>query len=244
MFNFRELFILGMRRIIVFTILFIIFLLMGCTSVAKNPTPLNSIRTQTPPSQDQDYRIQVGDQLDIKFFFNPELNEQITVRPDGRLSLQLAHEIMAAGLTPAQLKDVLTEKYADELQQPEITVIVRSFGTQKVYVDGEVVRPGMIPLSGLMTILQAISQAGGVKYTARTSDVVVIRRDASDKPLAFSVNLQRIINGTDMSQDIALNPFDIIYVPKSPIANMNVWVDQYIRKNIPLGTGFGYNINP
>jgi protein involved in polysaccharide export with SLBB domain len=235
-------FISEMKKVIAANFLFLLLLLIACTPVVKNPTPLSQHSIQTSPYPEQEYRIQVGDQLDIKFFYNPELNEQVTVRPDGRISLQLVREIIASDLTPAQLTDLLTQKYAPNLQRPEITVIVRSFSAQRVYVDGEVAKPGMISLTGLMTVLPAISQAGGVKDTARTAEVIVIRRGAGNKPLAITVNLNKAIDGTDMNQDIILKPFDIVYVPKSPIANVNKWVDLYVRKNLPISisTGFGY----
>jgi len=211
--------------------------------VVKNPTPLHHQAVQASLNSEKEYRIQVGDQLDIKFFYNPELNEQVTVRPDGRISLQLVHEVMVAGLTPSELTQRLKQKYAPELKKPEIAVIVRSFGAYKIYVDGEVNKSGMFPIVGYMTVLQAISQAGGMKDTARSSEVVIIRRGEFNKPLAFQVNLRKVVDSTDMSQDIALQPFDIVYVPKSAIANVNTWVDQYIRKNIPIdfSTGFGYS---
>jgi protein involved in polysaccharide export with SLBB domain len=210
--------------------------------VVRNPIPIDDPTVQTEyPALEAEYRIQVGDQLDIKLFYNTELNEQVIVRPDGRISLQLVHEVMAAGLTPGELTRLLTEKYAAELKKPELTVIVRSFGAQKVYVDGEVAKPGMFPLLGYVTILQAISQAGGLKESARTNEVMVIRHGAGNKPLVLVVNLAKIHDGSDMRQNIALKSFDIVYVPRSPIANVNVWVDQYLRKNIPIQTGFFYN---
>src|SRR4030042_5045931 len=100
----------------------------------------------------------------------------------------------------------------------------------------------MVPLVGTVTLLQALSQAGGVKDSARTTEVIVIRRGGDNKPLTIPINLDKAIDGTDMGQDIALRPFDIVYVPKSPIANVNKWVDQYIRRNIPISisTGLGY----
>jgi protein involved in polysaccharide export with SLBB domain len=150
------------------------------------------------------------------------------------------HEIKVAGLTPSELTDSLTKKYAPELKKPEITVIVRSFGAHKIYVDGEVNKSGMFPLLGYTTVLQAISQAGGMKDAAKTTEVVILRRGADHKGLAFQVNVQKAIDGTDMSQDIALRPFDIVFVPKSAIANVNVWVDQYVRKNLPIYLSFGY----
>ena len=230
-----------MKKVIAANFLFLLLLLIACTPVVKNPTPLSQT-FQTSPYPEQEYRIQVGDQLDIKFFYNPELNEQVTVRPDGRISLQLVREIIASDLTPAQLTDLLTQKYATNLQRPEITVIVRSFGSQRVYVDGEVAKPGIVPLVGFVTVLQAISQAGGLKDAARRGEVIVIRHGTANKPIALTVNIEKVIDGTDMRQDIPLKPFDIVYVPKSPIANVNVWVDQYIRKNLPfsISTGFCY----
>ena len=233
-----------MKKVIAANFLFLLLLLIACTHVVKNPTPLSQHSIQTSPYTEQEYRLQVGDQLDIKFFYNTELNEQVTVRPDGRISLQLAHEIMTAGLTPAELTDLLTKKYAKELKMPEVTVIVRSFGSQRVYVDGEVAKPGIVPLVGFVTVLQAISQAGGLKDAARRGEVIVIRHGTANKPIALTVNIEKVIDGTDMRQDIPLKPFDIVYVPKSPIANVNVWVDQYIRKNLPISTGFGYTLNP
>jgi protein involved in polysaccharide export with SLBB domain len=145
---------------------------------------------------------------------------------------------------PSELTDSLIRKYAPELKKPEITVIVRSFGAYKIYVDGEVTKPGMFSFVGFTTVLHAISQAGGMKDTARRGEVVIIRRGEGNKPLVSSVNLNKVMDGTDMLQDIALQPFDIVYVPKSAIANINVWVDQYIRKNIPVSTGFFYDLNP
>lgn len=187
-----------------------------------------------------EYRIQPGDTLDIKFFYNPELNESVIVRPDGRISLQLAHDIVAAGLTPAKLNQFLVEKYQSEIRQPEITVIVRTFSAERVYVDGEVFRPGMITLAGPITILQALSTAGGIRDSARDNEVVLIRRGPDGKPTHAIVNVEAIRNGADLSQDILLAPYDIVFVPKSPIANVNKFVDLYIRKNIPVGVGFGF----
>lgn len=225
------------------TSLILLLLLSACGTAVKNPTPVVYPDAQAFPLPMQEYRIHVGDQLDIKFFYNPELNEQVTVRPDGRISLQLVHEIIAAGMTPAELTDLLTEKYATEIKKPEITVIVRSFSAQKVHVGGEVNNPGILDLIGPLTVLQSISRAGGFKDTARIQEVIVIRRKADFKPQVITINLEKAVNGTDISQDIILNPYDIVYVPKSSIANLNQWVDQYIRKNIPIPFGFGYSIN-
>jgi protein involved in polysaccharide export with SLBB domain len=239
-----EVLISEMKKVITAHCLFLLLFLIACTPAVKNPTPLSQHSIQTSPYLEQEYRIQVGDQLDIKLFYNPELNEQVTVRPDGRISLQLVREIMTAGLTPAELTDLLTKKYAAELKKPEVTVIVRSFGGHRIYVDGEVTKPGMFPLIGLTTVLHAIAQAGGMKDSARINEVIVIRHGAANKPMVLPVNLEKVRDGIDMRQDIPLKPYDIVFVPKSPIGNVNKWVDLYLRKNVPVNMGFGYSITP
>lgn len=226
------------------TIILISFVLTACAASARQAPPVASPIKQTSSSaQTPEYQIRAGDQLDIKFYYNTDLNEQVIVRPDGRISLQLAHEIIAAGLTPAQLTALLTKKYAEELDKPEITVIVRSFGGQRVYVDGEVNKPGIINLTTPMTVVQSLAEAGGVKDTARTSELVIIRRGPDTRPIALVMNMEKVVDGTEMGRDLYLMPNDIVYVPKSTIANVNVWMDQYIRKNIPISVGAGYYYN-
>ncbi|MDH3349589.1 MAG: polysaccharide biosynthesis/export family protein, partial [Desulfobulbaceae bacterium] len=119
-----------------FYLFFVTFLLSSCsTKVMEPPLIIDEDNTRPIP---REYRIQMEDQLEVKFYYNEDLNEQITVRPDGYISLQLIEDIKAAGLTPFQLTKVLKEKYKDVIANTEITVIVRSFMGQKIYVDGEV----------------------------------------------------------------------------------------------------------
>lgn len=210
--------------------------LTACATTVQNPEPLQGLQ-QVSDAVEKEYRIRAGDLLDIKFFYNPELNEQVTVRPDGRISLQLANDLIAGGQTPSELTAQLKKIYSSEIDNPEITVIVRSFSYQRIFVDGEVNRAGLVPLVGHMTVMQSISQAGGMRDTAYLKGVIVIRRSAGNKLVTMQLNLQNALDNTDVSQDIALLPNDIVYVPKSTIANVNVWVDQYIRRNIPLSAG-------
>jgi protein involved in polysaccharide export with SLBB domain len=167
---------------------------------------------------DERYIIQPGDTLSIKFFFNPELNEQdLIVRPDGLISLQLVNEIQAAGLTPVQLKSLLAEKYKGQLKNPEIAVIVRSVREPyRIYVDGQVRSPGEFEIIGTLSVLQAIARAGGMlEDTAKKSDVKVIRRDQDGQAFVINVDLNSALYGGDLSQDIRLLPYDFVYVPRS-----------------------------
>jgi len=221
-------------------ILIIAVFMTACTSHNNIPTEqMNKMATSVPL---QDYQIQPGDSLDIKFFYNPELNDLVVVRPDGRISLQLAPEIPAAGLTPAQLTSTLEKSYEKELANPGITIIVRSFSSQRVYVDGEVNKPGMVALLGPLTVLQSIAEAGGVKDTAKTDRVLIIRKSNDNKPQAIEVNLDDIRKAADGSQNVLLAPYDVVFVPKSKIANVNQFIDQYIRRNIPIPFGVSYGI--
>ncbi len=224
-------------------VVFFVCTLLGACGPAVKYYSANGVMKARTAEPLQEYRIQPGDQLDIKFFYNPELNEQIIVRPDGKISLQLVTELMAAGTTPGQLTEQLKQAYGVELKRPEVAVIVRTFNDQRVYVDGEVLRPGVVTLPGPMTVLQSIAQAGGMKETARYSEVIVIRKNGQEKPTTLVVDLEQAIDGTDLQQDIRLLPHDIVFVPRSRIANVNVWVDQYIRRNVPIPVGLGYGID-
>lgn len=188
------------------------------------------------------YILQPRDVLDIKVYNIPEVSVTLAIRPDGRIAVPLLNEIEAAGKTPEQLTDILVEGYKKEFRNPRVTVIVRSFSNQNVYVGGEVDKPGLIPLTGQVTVLQAILQAGGVKESAKEKGVVLLRNDGSGKPQVRELNLSRLVKG---NTDIVLQPFDVVYVPKSRIAQVDKWVDQHIRQIVPvsLGMSFSYLLN-
>lgn len=227
----------------------VLMLAVSCApNSVKHATPVNVLNQQahTYAQTPQEYTIEVGDTLDIKFMYNAELNEMaVPVRPDGKISLQLAQDIPAAGSTPSQLRKVLYDKYAAELKTPEIAVIVRTFGGNMVFVDGEIAAPKSIPFRGRMTVMQAVAQAEGMRETARLSNVIVIRKDFQGQPMAANLDLRKVIDGTDFSQDVALMPYDIVYIPKSHIANWDKFIDEYVNRSIPSRIpGFGSFNNP
>ena len=217
-----------------FPVFSICFLCISCGPVVKYPSSALEFEASKANYPSKEYLIKVGDRLEVKFFKNPELNELVQVRPDGRISIQLAHDVKAAGTTPKSLTDALTAKYEAELKNPQITVLLRSFSQQNVFINGEVYRPLLIPLEGYLTALQGISLAGGFLDTARMDEVVLIRRTPDQPPQVFQLNLAKVIDGSDTSQDIQLTPQDIVFVPKSSIADIDLWIDQYIRQTIPL----------
>jgi polysaccharide export outer membrane protein len=224
-----------------FGLMMSLLVLGACGPAAVKPATLEQATAISTRAAGGDYQLQPGDELDIRFYYNPELNTSVLIRPDGRISLPLANEVQAAGQTPAELSQRLRSAYERELRRPELTVIVRSFNSQKVFVGGEVASPGVVQALGPLTVLQSVTQAGGFKETARINEVLVIRRDPSaQEPIVIPVDISAVVDGTQTGQDIALMPFDVVYVPKSSIANVNKFVDQYIRQNIPFGFGLTY----
>jgi len=230
---------------ILILVMVIFGVLYGCASQEPNVQSEVAVLTATP-QKPQGYMIQPGDQLDIKFFYNPEINETVTVRPDGKISLQLVDEVQAAGLKPSQLDADLTEKYSHELKKPMIAVIVKSFEGQRIYVGGEVNRQGLIKLTGGMTPLQAVLDAGGFKETANPESAIVIRKGLGNKPIPIEMNLADAMQGKNSSAHFLLQSSDIIYVPKSTIAKANKFVNQYIEKLLlyrGVSLGFSYQVN-
>lgn len=207
---------------------------------AGGSNPLAKAQSKAQRQIAPEYRLQPGDEIEIKFFYNPSLNERLFIRPDGKISLQLIDELSVAGLTPSQLDEILTKRYATEIKEPELTVIVRSFVAQRIYVGGEVTSPQLIPLTGRMTVLQSIFRAGGFRDTAHPSSVIVIRKNAENRPFGIKVDLNGVMKGKKGVRDIELLPYDIVYVPKKTIAKVDLFVDQYIRQLIPVRPGFGF----
>ena len=167
---------------------------------------------------DEQYVIKPGDQLSVKFFFNPELNEEdLIVRPDGRISLQLIHEVEAADLTASQLGSLLVERYKGQLKNPEIAVIVRSVKEKPhVYLDGQVNSPGVIEIVGSLNVLQAVALANGFKTdTAKKDEVIVMRQDQSGHTFVIELDIEAALSGKDLSQNIQLHPYDFVQVPRS-----------------------------
>jgi len=191
----------------------------------------------------KEYYLQSGDNLDIKFFYNPELNENVTIRPDGKISLQLVDEVKASGLTPALLDDELTKKYSEHLKSPIITVIVKDFEGQRIYVGGEVNSPQVLNVIGTVNALQAIFNAGGFAPDAKPSSVVIISRGAGKYPVVRLVNMKKALAGDLAEKEFVLHPYDMIYVPKTYIAKIDQFLT-HLYSFIPpqIGLSFSYEL--
>jgi polysaccharide export outer membrane protein len=203
---------------------------------ATNLSPeqcLNGAVIQTSNDQ-QGYHIQPGDQLGITFYLNPEFNDEVPVSPDGRITLRLIGAIAAAGMTPSELAGQIDKDYLSELRSPDAAVIVKNMPGRQVYVQGQVNRPGAFPLEPGMTALQALADAGGLTPEAADDNVVLIRRDACGRPTGERLDLASAADNPGKGEDAALMPYDVLVVPRSRIANMDLFVKQYIRDLLPV----------
>lgn len=158
------------------------------------------------------YIIGAQDVLDISVWKEPEVSRVVPVRPDGRISLPLLNDVQAAGLTPAALAAQITESLKKYLTNPQVTVIVTTINSQRVYISGEVVRPGAFPMLPGMTVMQALTSAGGFTPFAKMKSIYVLRDD-NGKKTKFQFNYKAVVNGKNADQDIELKAGDTIVVP-------------------------------
>jgi polysaccharide export outer membrane protein len=164
-----------------------------------------------PPNTDQ-YIIGPEDVLHIQVWREEQLSQSVMVRSDGMISLPLLDDIKAAGLTPLQLKELLTEKYKKFIEMPIVTVMVREARSFKVFVGGQVVKPGVYTLVKEISILQLIPLAGGFTQWANPKKILVIRNE-DGKEKRFTINYKRIVEGKDGEANIMLKPGDTVIVP-------------------------------
>ncbi|MDR3424555.1 MAG: polysaccharide biosynthesis/export family protein [Alphaproteobacteria bacterium] len=180
------------------------------------------------------YLLQVGDVLDIKILSNPELNDQVVVRPDGMISTTIASDVPALGHSTRDVQDELALYSEDLLRAPKISVIVRSFAPNRVYVLGEVRTPGeFITIGPNLTLLQAIARAGGLSNSAQPDNIVIVRRGATDKPQAYAADYRAAASGENPSADVRLAPYDVVFVPRSGAADTYLYFQQYLQQFVP-----------
>jgi polysaccharide export outer membrane protein len=158
------------------------------------------------------YLIGPGDVLSIDIWKEPELSKQVTVRLDGNISMPLVGDLQAAGFSCSELRDQLTEKYKGYVEVAEVSVTLVQSLSAKIYILGHINKPGEYPLQKNMTILQAISLAGGLGQWADTSRIRLIRK-INGVEKTFEVNFDAIVSGDDLSLNVTLKPDDTIFVP-------------------------------
>jgi polysaccharide export outer membrane protein len=179
---------------------------------SDNPkTADTSVKGSDAADTSSDYVIGADDQLKITVWKEPDLSETLPVRPDGKISMPLLNDIPAAGLTPLQLKDSITEKLKKYISDPRVTVVVTAMNSQRVFVTGEVTHSGPMTLLPHMTMLQALSQAGFTQFA--NLKAIYLLRTENGKQEKIPFNYKEVVKGNHPEQNIQLKPGDTIVVP-------------------------------
>jgi polysaccharide export outer membrane protein len=158
------------------------------------------------------YSIGPDDVLSIVYWRDKDMSMDVQVRPDGMISLPLINDVLAAGQTPEQLREKLTEESKKFIEDPIITVIVKDIKSRRVFIQGQVAKQGQYPLTGTTNVLQMIALAGGMGEYADSKNIVVLRIE-NGKQVAHKVNYKEVISGKKLAQNIELKPGDTIVVP-------------------------------
>lgn len=195
------------RNLLVLTVV----LSCGLWALAQNADKDAPTKTPPPQTSSSAYIIGPADVLHVSVWKEADLTNTMPVRADGMISLPLLNDVKAAGLTPMQLADSITEKLKKYITDPHVTVEVTQMNSQRIYITGEVLHPGAMNLTPDMTVLQALASAGFTQF-ANTKGIYVLRTDAG-KQQKLPVNYKKLVKGDDMQQNIMLRPGDTIVVP-------------------------------
>jgi polysaccharide biosynthesis/export protein len=182
-------------------------------SAAMRSADTASDQVTPPQSHDDAYVIGVDDVLAINVWKEPEVSKTVPVRSDGKISLPLAGEVQASGMTPRQLELDLSRRLASYISQPEVTVIVEEIKSQRFNILGQVAKPGAYPIANNPTVLDAIALAGGFRDFAKQKSVYVLRRNPDGTETRLAFNYKEIIKGKNVDQNVKLQPNDTIVVP-------------------------------
>jgi len=186
------------RRVVIGVLAIIGSLLFGSEAFAQSP--------------DSSYKIGPNDVLNIFVWREADLTRDVTVTPDGKITFPLIGEIVAEGQTVLELKKTLTDKLQDFVTAPEVTVIVKESRSQVIYAIGKLARPGVLALAPNMTVMQALSAAGGFAEWADPKNIMIVRREGG-KETQIRFNYKEYTSGEKMEQNILLKPGDTIVVP-------------------------------
>lgn len=211
-------------------------LLTGCAGPNDVKGP-SAFVLPAPPQEQGEYVMQPGDAIDISFYFHPDNNQQnLLVRPDGKVYLPLIGEVQAAGLTAPQLSQEIAKKASANLRDPKVAINIRTMNQTRIFVGGEVAKPGFVNFTPGLTAVQAAVQVGGWKDSADLKEVVLLQKinENNNEYRPTKINLAKVVELGDTKADIVLGPSDVLVFPKTGIAKANLWMQQYVINMIPI----------
>lgn len=193
-----------------------VMLLASITAHAQSPAP--PVRPAAAPAAPvaavipSGYVIGTDDVLSIVYWKDPDMSIVAQVRPDGRIALPLLNEVVAAGLTPQQLREQLTEASRKFMEDANITVVVQQINSRRVFITGEVNKPGPFPLTATTSVMQLIAMAGGLREYADSKNIVIMRT-VNGRATSLRFNYRDVVSGKKLDQNVELKPGDTVVVP-------------------------------
>jgi polysaccharide biosynthesis/export protein len=206
------------------------------TSTAETGTPIATAAKAVPGLQQRNprYQLRKSDSFEIDFAFSPELNQTVAIQPDGYVTLKEVGSIFVEGQTVPELTQSLKTAYAKILHDPVIAVALKDFEKPYFIASGQVAKPGKYDLRGPITVTEAVAIAGGFNDSAKHSQVVLFHPTPNGVFEAKLLNVKQLLSSRNLSEDIYMQPGDLVYVPQSMISK--------IRKYIPNSSvGAFYN---
>jgi protein involved in polysaccharide export with SLBB domain len=219
----------------------IVLLVLG---MAGCKTPPASVRTLpvdvvagTAAGTDTSYRLQVGDGVAVHFFSFPDLDDTATIGPDGHIALRFINDFPIAGMTLTEASKETNDRYDKVLRHPGVSIVIKSYALQQIYVDGEVNSPGVIRSAVPLTASGAIAQAGGIKLaTARSHGALLLRRRPDGAVVYYKLDFHGDLPSGE--GDPILRTNDLIYVPRTAIASVADFVQANITRIIPVNASY------
>jgi polysaccharide export outer membrane protein len=194
------------------------------TDAAVNAQTVNSGKTVGFQERYPRYQVLDGDTMDLVFEFSPEFNQTVTVQPDGYVSLRGIGDVHIASQTLPELVTTLQTAYSKILNKPAISVLLKDFKRPYFTAQGQVTKPGQIPLRGETTLAEGIAMAGGFTDNAKHSHVVLFRRVSSEWTEAKVIDVKKMLKEGNLSEDYVLRPGDMIYVPKNTLSKISRFI--------------------
>lgn len=218
------------RRTVAALLLAIMVLIFGCADQRNFQAKIQ--QPKRPLIKSDDYRVGPADVVSFDVRGQPDLTRSVVVRPDGKITLQLVGDVYVSGMTPEEIDGKLTRMYNEYIVGADVTVAVVAFNSRQIYVWGQVAREGPQPYTGELTVQQAISRAGGTLHRAEPKAIQVVRNNK-----VWKVNMDDIVIRGKTSENMYLQPGDIVFVPLNGFARMGFALDNMF---FPLRSLFSF----
>ena len=185
-------------------------------------------------AEESRYRLRSGDTIELNFVYVPEFNQTLTIQPDGYITLRGIGDVRADGRSVPELKKEIESRYSEIMREPDVSIALTDFEKPFFLAQGEVQKPGKYDLRSRIKLSEAVAIAGGLNPSAKHSQVLLFRRSNGDDIDVKEIDLKKVLQGKDLSNDVTIQPGDMLFVPKSRISKIKEYATlTYFRLLVP-----------